>query len=74
VLSYAAVHLDFPHESTVNQFFTKSQFESYRALGYETAYKMLCYAGYCVSNYGRASSCPYWYHLGWNVHACVANR
>jgi hypothetical protein len=44
VLSYAAAHLDFPHESTVNQFFTESQFESYRALGYEIAYKMLCYA------------------------------
>jgi hypothetical protein len=44
VLSYASVHLDFPHESTVNQFFTESQFESYRALGYEIAYKALCYA------------------------------
>jgi hypothetical protein len=44
VLSYASVHLDFPHESTANQFFTESQFESYRALGYEIAYKALCYA------------------------------
>ncbi len=44
VLSYATTHLNFPHESTVNQFFTESQFESYRALGFEIAYKMLCYA------------------------------
>jgi hypothetical protein len=31
------------------------------------------YAGYCVSNYGRTSGCPYGYHLGWNVRACVPN-
>ena len=43
VLSYATTHLSFPHESTINQFFSESQFESYRALGYEIAYKMLCY-------------------------------
>jgi len=30
--------------------------------------------GYCVSNYGRTSGCPWGYHLGWNVHACVPNR
>ena len=32
------------------------------------------YYGYCVSNYGATSGCPYGYHLGWNVHACVANH
>ncbi len=31
------------------------------------------FAGYCVSNYGHSSGCPYGYHLGWNVHACVPN-
>jgi hypothetical protein len=31
------------------------------------------YWGRCVSNYGRTSGCPYGYHLGWNVHACVPN-
>jgi hypothetical protein len=31
------------------------------------------YMGYCVSNYGRTSSCPYGYHLGWNIHACMPN-
>jgi hypothetical protein len=33
VLHYAASHPGFPHETTANQFFTESQFESYRALG-----------------------------------------
>ncbi|MCP3369991.1 hypothetical protein [Bradyrhizobium cajani] len=37
VLSYAIAHPTFPHETTLNQFFTESQFESYRALGYEIA-------------------------------------
>jgi hypothetical protein len=37
LLNYAAQHLTFPHESTLNQFFTESQFESYRALGYHCA-------------------------------------
>ncbi|TWA99862.1 patatin-like phospholipase family protein [Bradyrhizobium stylosanthis] len=37
VLSYAIAHATFPHESTLNQFFSESQFESYRALGYEIA-------------------------------------
>jgi hypothetical protein len=35
VLSYAMAHRAFPHETTANQFFTESQFESYRMLGYE---------------------------------------
>jgi hypothetical protein len=33
VLQYAKTHDDFPHESTANQFFNESQFESYRHLG-----------------------------------------
>ncbi|WP_291689285.1 patatin-like phospholipase family protein [Bradyrhizobium sp.] len=37
ILSYAISHASFPHESTANQFFTESQFESYRMLGYEIA-------------------------------------
>jgi hypothetical protein len=32
--NYAAEHPDFPNQSTFNQFFTESQFESYRALGH----------------------------------------
>ncbi len=31
VLNYAVEHAPFPHESTVEQFFTESQFEAYRA-------------------------------------------
>jgi hypothetical protein len=34
VLRYAAEHPAFPHESTSDQFFDESQFESYRALGF----------------------------------------
>lgn len=37
VLSYAMSHTSFPHETTANQFFTESQFESYRMLGFEIA-------------------------------------
>jgi hypothetical protein len=33
IRAYANLHATFPHESTVDQFFTESQFESYRALG-----------------------------------------
>ena len=33
ILAYHASHPDFPHESTSNQFFNESQFESYRHLG-----------------------------------------
>lgn len=33
VMAYAAAHASFPHESTADQFFTESQFESYRHLG-----------------------------------------
>jgi len=37
ILSYAIAHATFPHETTLNQFFSESQFESYRMLGYEIA-------------------------------------
>jgi hypothetical protein len=33
VTQYHAAHPDFPQETTANQFFTESQFESYRKLG-----------------------------------------
>jgi hypothetical protein len=36
VFNYAKGCDDFPHESTADQFFSESQFESYRALGYHT--------------------------------------
>jgi hypothetical protein len=34
VLNYKREHDEFPHESTTDQWFTESQFESYRRLGY----------------------------------------
>jgi hypothetical protein len=34
---YGKHHADFPHETTLDQFFSESQFESYRALGYHCA-------------------------------------
>jgi hypothetical protein len=36
VANYASAHPDFPHESTANQWFGESQFESYRMLGVHT--------------------------------------
>ncbi|HEY6418346.1 MAG TPA: hypothetical protein VIX59_05015 [Candidatus Binataceae bacterium] len=33
VLNYESAHPEFPHESTADQWFSESQFESYRALG-----------------------------------------
>jgi hypothetical protein len=39
-LNYAAAHGAFPHQSTVDQFFTESQFESYRILGYHIGRKI----------------------------------
>jgi hypothetical protein len=33
VRAYAASHITFPHESTTDQWFSESQFESYRSLG-----------------------------------------
>jgi hypothetical protein len=35
IQSYAMTNIDFPHQSTSDQWFSESQFESYRALGYE---------------------------------------
>jgi hypothetical protein len=37
VQSYARAHTEFPHESTADQWFDESQFESYRRLGYHIA-------------------------------------
>jgi hypothetical protein len=37
VLAYHAKHEEFPHQSTADQWFDESQFESYRNLGYSAA-------------------------------------
>jgi hypothetical protein len=41
VLSYKLRYSAFPHQSTLNQFFDESQFESYRALGQHIAMAIL---------------------------------
>jgi hypothetical protein len=41
VLQYQADHPDFPHQSTADQWFDESQFESYRALGYHIGAEIL---------------------------------
>ncbi|WP_293268861.1 patatin-like phospholipase family protein [Neptunomonas sp.] len=41
VLSYKKLHPTFPHQSTVDQFFTEQQFEAYRELGYYLGWQML---------------------------------
>jgi hypothetical protein len=41
VASYAAAHPTFPHETTTDQWFTESQFESYRSLGLEITDRIL---------------------------------
>jgi len=41
VRHYVATHPDFPHESTADQWFGESQFESYRSLGYHIAKTVL---------------------------------
>jgi hypothetical protein len=44
IRSYATQHGEFPHESTVNQWFSESQLESYRALGAHIT-ESICAAG-----------------------------
>jgi hypothetical protein len=48
VANYARFSRDFPHETTADQWFTETQFESYRALG-EDAVKALAMHGQCES-------------------------
>src|SRR4029077_5694408 len=35
IVAYATANAAFPHETTADQFFSESQFESYRTLGFE---------------------------------------
>lgn len=45
IISYALDHPDFPHESTADQWFTESKFESYRHLGQTIGSAILKEAG-----------------------------
>jgi hypothetical protein len=52
IVGYAAESTDFPHETTVDQWFSESQFESYRGLGFsimDRAYKS------ALNNFGSTS-------------------
>ncbi len=40
LLEYSKLHQEFPHQSTADQWFDESQFESYRCLGYHIAGKI----------------------------------
>ena len=40
--NYKKEHDAFPHESTANQWFSESQFESYRQLGFQVVYSSIC--------------------------------
>ncbi len=55
VRSYAMANLDFPHQSTANQWFSESQFESYRSLGFEIMEDLL-YRASRNETYARAPS------------------
>lgn len=41
IMNYRRTRNDFPHETTADQFFGESQFESYRHLGYEVAMRSI---------------------------------
>jgi len=45
VLNYKKQHPAFPHDSTTNQWFTESQFESYRRLGHHICFSVFEPAG-----------------------------
>jgi hypothetical protein len=45
VLNYEKEHSAFPHDTTANQWFTESQFESYRRLGHHVAFSVFEPAG-----------------------------
>lgn len=43
IFDYKKRHSDFPHETTLDQWFSEEQFEAYRALGFHAAYR--CFSG-----------------------------
>ncbi|HET7107503.1 MAG TPA: patatin-like phospholipase family protein [Candidatus Acidoferrum sp.] len=69
VLNYKKEHPSFPHDSTANQWFTESQFESYRRLGHHVAQSVLEPAGpvnlVCESLKGRSDYFENLYHIWW---------
>jgi hypothetical protein len=57
VRSYAALHPEFPHESTTDRWFSEAQMESYRALGYHIITK-ICRGGGKVSSWRYEEDLP----------------
>jgi Patatin-like phospholipase len=53
IVAYAKAHKDFPHETTADQFFSESQFESYRTLGFEIMDGIFQAAARNESNLGK---------------------
>jgi len=55
ILGFAAAHPAFPHETTTDQWFTESQFESYRSLGFEITRSILRAGNIALSGQPHAS-------------------
>jgi hypothetical protein len=55
IRSYAMANQEFPHQTTANQWFTESQFEAYRSLGFEIMDEILM-----TSLKEPGSSAPRW--------------
>jgi hypothetical protein len=71
VRNYRSEHHDFPHQSTADQFFNESQFESYRALGRHAVGRMCRYT--VLPQYGtppwKAPNLPAFFFRAFNyVH------
>lgn len=64
ILDYFKRHPTFPHETTVDQFFTEEQFEAYRALGFHAARGLLTGA----DNFGKPAAAP----AGWGSQVAEA--
>jgi hypothetical protein len=54
IFNYATANATFPHETTANQWFTESQFESYRMLGRHAIAQI---AGAADGTHGLAAFC-----------------
>jgi hypothetical protein len=57
IVAYAKAHATFPHETTADQFFTESQFESYRTLGFEIMDSVFHAARHNLPDPGAAGVC-----------------
>lgn len=55
IRAYRAAHMQFPHESTADQFFSENQFEAYRALGEHACSDMLDNCDEVLGNKTRQS-------------------